>query len=69
MPLWQDRGVPDPVALAGRRILRVTGSWHHFPASEASVPHLWLHSVCDELVVMTDQAPGTNETEFLTEAK
>ncbi|MFI6585521.1 hypothetical protein [Embleya sp. NPDC050493] len=29
--------------LIGRRLLRVTTSWHHYPDTEPSLLHMWLH--------------------------
>ncbi|MFJ5173546.1 hypothetical protein ACIP68_06820 [Streptomyces griseoviridis] len=29
--------------LVGRRLLKVTTSWHHYEKTEPSLPHMWLH--------------------------
>ncbi|MER5697865.1 hypothetical protein ACWDBO_37215 [Streptomyces mirabilis] len=29
--------------LVGRRLLRATTSWHHYPETEPSLLHMWLH--------------------------
>lgn len=42
--------------LVGRRMLRVTTSWHHYPETEPSLLHMWLH--VDDLGPVRFHTPG-----------
>lgn len=55
--------------LVGRRLLQVTTSWHHYPETEPSLLHMWLHmdglgpvrfhTPGDGLALETDQPHGS----------
>ncbi len=53
--MWQHRRVINAQELIGKKLLRVTTSWHQFPDAEPSLLHMWLH--LDDLGIVRFHTP------------